>query len=89
MQLYKKKTNLWHDKRILPRCFDLGEQVLLYNSRLKLFPGKVRSQWSEHFKVVEVFPRGAIEVENEQDNHWFKVNGHRLKQYIGVEVVLP
>lgn len=67
----------------------MGEQVLLYNSRLKLFLGKLRSLWSEHFKVIEVFPRGAVEVEDEKDNHRFKVNGQRLKQYIGVGVVLP
>lgn len=61
VQLYKEKTKLWHDKRILPRSFEPGEQVLLYNSRLKLFPNKLRSQWSTPFKVLEVFPHGAVE----------------------------
>ena len=37
-KLYKEKTKLWHNKKILKRDFTLGQKVLLYNSRLKLFP---------------------------------------------------
>ena len=88
-KLYKEKTKLWHDKIILPRNFEAGERVLLYNSRLKLFPGKLRSRWSGPFKVVEVFSHGAVEVEDEQDGHRFKVNGQMLKHYFGTEGILP
>ena len=42
--IYKEKTKKWHDQRIMRREFKAGEQVLLYNSRLKLFPGKLKSR---------------------------------------------
>lgn len=77
---------MWHDKRISPRCLERGEQVLLYNSRLKLSPSKLKSQWSRPFKVVEDFPHGVVEVMDEQDGHQSKVNGHRLKHSLGVEL---
>ena len=37
-RIYKDKTNKWHDQRILRREFKAGDQVLLFNSRLRLFP---------------------------------------------------
>lgn len=54
-------------------------QVLLYNSRLKLFLGKFRPRWSGWFIVVKVFPHGDIELCDPSDGHQFKVNGHGLK----------
>ncbi|KAJ9561910.1 hypothetical protein OSB04_007070 [Centaurea solstitialis] len=43
-KIYKDKTKRWHDKRILQRNFQPGQKVLLLNSRLKLFPGKLRKK---------------------------------------------
>ena len=40
--IYKDKTKKWHDHKILRKEFKAGEQVLLYNSKLKLFPGKLK-----------------------------------------------
>ena len=51
-RIYKDKTKKWHDQKILRREFKVGDQVLLYNSRLKLFPGKLRSKWSGPYTVV-------------------------------------
>ena len=48
----------WHDKHIIRKEFELGQQVPLFNSRLKLFPGKLKSKWSSPFTVVQVFPFG-------------------------------
>ncbi|KAJ9565613.1 hypothetical protein OSB04_001579 [Centaurea solstitialis] len=78
-RVFKEKTKRWHDNRILRRKFREGDLVLLYNSRLKLFPGKLRSRWSGPFTVVRVFPYGAVEVACE--SRTFKVNGQRLKHY--------
>ena len=44
VRIYKDKTKKWHDQRILRKEFKEEEQVLLYNSRLKLFPGKLKSR---------------------------------------------
>ena len=83
MKIYKERTKRYHDRHIRhPREFRQGDQVLLFNSRLKLFPGKLKSRWSGPFVVRTVFPHGAVELEHpEHDN--FKVNGHRLKLYLG------
>ncbi|XP_015939929.1 uncharacterized protein LOC107465468 [Arachis duranensis] len=51
-KLYKKRTKLWHDKNIAIRVFEPGQKVLLFNSRLKLFLGKLKSWWSGPFVVI-------------------------------------
>ena len=51
-RLYKEKTKLWHDKRISKRQFHVGDKVLLYQSRLRLFTGKLRSRWYGPFEVI-------------------------------------
>ena len=51
-RIYKDKTEKWHDQRILRKEFKVGELVLLYNSRLILFSGKLRSRWSGPYIVI-------------------------------------
>nr|XP_009788946.1 PREDICTED: uncharacterized protein LOC104236665 [Nicotiana sylvestris] len=82
-KLYKEKTKRWHDKRIKPHHFEPGQQVLLFNSRLKLFLGKLKSRWSGPFEVVRVTPYGAIELRALNGERNFLVNGHRVKHYWG------
>ncbi|PIN12571.1 DNA-directed DNA polymerase [Handroanthus impetiginosus] len=48
-----------------------------------LFPGKLKSRWSEPFRIIEVFPHGAVELENENSRNRFKVNAQRIKHYWG------
>ena len=80
-RIYKERTKRWHDKHIVPKEFHEGDLVLLFNSRLRLFPGKLRSRWSGPFQVRKVHPHGAIEIWSEETGQ-FKVNGQRLKKYI-------
>ncbi|KAL5573927.1 hypothetical protein UlMin_023524 [Ulmus minor] len=80
------KTKAWHDKRIHPRNFEVGQQALLFNSRLKLFPGKLKSRWSGPFRIAQIFPFGAVELEDEKSGRNFKVNGQRIKHYFGGEM---
>lgn len=77
---YKARTKEWHDKHIEKKDFKEGDKVLLYNSRLKLFPGKLKSRWSGPFEVVKAFPYGSVEIKSEGTES-FKVNGQRLKKY--------
>ena len=72
-KIYKEKTKRWHDKKIL-REFKTGEQVLLYNFRLKLFPRKLKSRGSGPYTVVTSTPFGAVTLKNEYGSE-FKVNG--------------
>ena len=81
-RIYKEKTKKWHDQRILRREFKVGELVLLYNSRLRLFPGKLKSKWSGPYTVIAVTPFGAVTLRANSGNE-FKVNGQRLKHYHG------
>ncbi|MCI59441.1 hypothetical protein A2U01_0080696, partial [Trifolium medium] len=60
-----------------------GQLVLLYNSRLRLFPGKLKSRWSGPFKLLKIYPHGAIDLLDEKTGQEFKVNGQRVKQYWG------
>ena len=71
-----------HDQKILRREFKVGEQVLLYNSKLKLFLGKLKSRWSGPYTVVTSTPFGAVTLKAESGSE-FKVNGQRLKHYLG------
>ncbi|XP_073121881.1 uncharacterized protein [Henckelia pumila] len=84
-KIYKEKTKKWHDKQIVRREFELGQHVLLFNSRFKLFSGKMKSHWSGPFIVEQVFPHDAIELRC-LDGRTFKVNGQRVKHYLGNEV---
>ena len=80
-RIYKEWTKRWHDKHIISRDFKKGQKVLLFNSRLRLFPGKLRSRWLGPFEVTQVLPHGAIEIHNPTKGT-FKVNGQRLKPYV-------
>ncbi|CAL2230132.1 unnamed protein product [Prunus armeniaca] len=79
--IYKEKTKAAHDKMIRSKTFSVGQKVLLFNSRLRLFPGKLRSKWIGPFVVTNVFPYGAVQIQSFKTRHEFKVNGHRLKPY--------
>ena len=61
-RIYKEKTKGWHDKHIVRKEFEPGQQVLLFNSRLKLFPRKLKSRWSVPFTVTQNFPYGGVEI---------------------------
>ena len=80
-RIYKEKTKKWHDQRILRREFKVGELVLLYNSRLKLFPRKLKSKWSRPYTVIAVTPLESVTMIENSGNE-FKVNGQRLKHYL-------
>ncbi|GJX09496.1 hypothetical protein Tco_0199355 [Tanacetum coccineum] len=80
-QIYKEITKKWHDSRLRgDKKFINGEKVLLFNSRLKLHPGKLNSKWFRPFVVKTMYPYGAVEITN-KNGLSFKVNGQRLKKY--------
>ncbi|XP_050918670.1 uncharacterized protein LOC127136116 [Lathyrus oleraceus] len=85
-KLYKEKVKAYHDGKVHHKEFRVGQMVLLFNSRLKLFPGKLKSKWSGPFVVKEVRDYGAIVVEDPKSKESWTVNGQRLKVYHGGEV---
>ncbi|XP_059292621.1 uncharacterized protein LOC132046093 [Lycium ferocissimum] len=62
-KLYKEKTKRWHDKHIQHREFPPGQKVPLFNSRLRLFPGKLKSRWSGLFVITRITSHGAVEIQ--------------------------
>ncbi|GKB99162.1 reverse transcriptase domain-containing protein [Tanacetum coccineum] len=85
--IYKEKTKKLHDSKIKNRIFKVGDQVLLFNSRLKIFSGKLKTRWSGPFTIAQVFPYGTVEL-SQPDGPNFKVNGHRVKHYFGGDIPL-
>nr|GEU58902.1 hypothetical protein [Tanacetum cinerariifolium] len=80
--IYKEKPKKIHDSKIKNCIFNVGDKVLLFNSRLKIFFGKLKTRWSGPFTITKVFPYGTVEL-SQPDGPNFKVNGHRVKHYFG------
>jgi hypothetical protein len=80
-RIHKARIKEFHDKKILRKTFNVAQKVLLYHSRLYLFPGKLRSRWSNPFIVKHVYLDRACDIENPKNDNVFKVNGHHLKVY--------
>nr|GEV31348.1 DNA-directed DNA polymerase [Tanacetum cinerariifolium] len=83
--IYKEWTKKLHDSKIKNRIFNFGDQVLLFNSRLKIFYGKLKTRCSGRFTITRVFPYGTIEL-SQHNGLNFKVNGHRVKHYFGGDI---
>lgn len=85
-RIYKEKTKSFHDKKILKREFKVGYQVLLFNWRLRLFLGKLKSKSTGPYEIKDVRPYGAIFLVG-KDGMEFTVNGEQCKSYLANEVV--
>ncbi|GJW23631.1 reverse transcriptase domain-containing protein [Tanacetum coccineum] len=83
--IYKENMKKLHDSKIKNRIFNVGDRVLLFNSRLKIFSGKLKTCWSGPFTIIQVFPYGTIEL-SQPDGLNFKVNGLRVKHYFGGDI---
>nr|GEZ39187.1 reverse transcriptase domain-containing protein [Tanacetum cinerariifolium] len=83
--IYKERTKKLHDSKIKNRIFNVGDQVLLFNTRLKIFSGKLKTRWSGPFTITQVFPYGTIKL-SQPNGPNFKVNGHRVKHYFGGDI---
>nr|GEY87225.1 reverse transcriptase domain-containing protein [Tanacetum cinerariifolium] len=83
--VYKEKTNKIHDSKIKNSIFNVGDRVLLFNSRLNILSRKLKTRWSGPFTITKVFPYGTVEL-SQPDGPNFKVNGHRVKYYFGGDV---
>ncbi|XP_070057302.1 uncharacterized protein [Nicotiana tomentosiformis] len=67
-----EKTKRCHDRLIKPKEFHEGDKVLLYNNRLRLFPGKFKSRWTGPYVVKHVLLYDAIEIQDEEGNERWK-----------------
>ena len=81
-KLFKEKVKRWHDKRIQKREFNVGDYVLLFNSRLRLFARKLLSKCEGPYVIEEFYRSGAIKINNFEGTSPRVVNGQRIKHYI-------
>ncbi|GJS42026.1 hypothetical protein Tco_0567069 [Tanacetum coccineum] len=80
-QIYKERTKKWHDLRLRgDKNFKAGDKVLFFNSRFKMYLGKLKSKWYGPNVVKTVHRYGTVEIINKNGIN-FKVNGQRLKKY--------
>ncbi|GJS07099.1 hypothetical protein Tco_0363895 [Tanacetum coccineum] len=80
-RIYKERTNIWHDSRLRgDKDFKFGDKVLLFNSRFKMHPGKLKSRWYGPNVVKIVYPYGTVEI-IDKNGISFKVNRQRLNKY--------
>ncbi|XP_076908922.1 uncharacterized protein LOC143566013 [Bidens hawaiensis] len=81
---YKSQMKKVHDANIRLKNFEVGQKVCLYNTRMKLFMGKLKSKWTGPYLVVGVGNHGQFEIEDFDDHMRQVVNGYRLKSYLEI-----
>ena len=86
VKIYKAKTKYFHENMISKKSFEPNQKVCLFNSKLKLFPGKLRSIWDVPLVVQQVFPCGTIKILDPQDGRILTVNGQWLKAVVTNEI---
>ncbi|KAJ9538954.1 hypothetical protein OSB04_031687 [Centaurea solstitialis] len=79
-KIYKEQRKKWHDAHLKEvKVFKEGDKVLMYQTRFKFSPGKLKSRWIGPYVVLKAYPSGYVDLMTERGS--FKVNGHRLKLY--------
>nr|GEW77778.1 reverse transcriptase domain-containing protein [Tanacetum cinerariifolium] len=73
--IYKEKTKRLHDSKIKDRIFNVGDRVVLFNSRLKIFSRKLKTRWSGPFTITQVFLCGTVDL-SQTDGPNFKLSIH-------------
>ena len=87
--IYNEKTKPFHNRHIWRRSFQVNDKVWLYNSRLKLFHGKLRFWWDGPYVVLELFNDGSVLISDIKSGRQFKVNANHLKPYLTSEPPAP
>ena len=81
-KIAKEKLKRWHDQLISRKDFQKGQRILLYDSKLHIFPSKLKSRWIGFFTIHQVHSNEVVELLISNSTGSFKVNGHRLKPFV-------
>nr|CAN69674.1 hypothetical protein VITISV_028879 [Vitis vinifera] len=60
----KQRLKRWHDQLVSRKEFQKGQKVLLYDSKLHIFSGKLKLRWIGLFTIQEVYSNGVVELLN-------------------------
>ncbi|XP_057774992.1 uncharacterized protein LOC130993971 [Salvia miltiorrhiza] len=86
---YKERTKMWHDKHLRRKTLKVGQNVLLFQSKLRLMPVKLKTKWVGPFVIQSVCPNGVFEIRSLDTAKTFTVNGQRLKPYYDASSLVP
>ena len=78
----KDRLKRWHDQIVLRKKFQERQKVFLYDSKLHIFLGRLKSRWNGPYLVHKVHSNGVIEIANPKSICIVKVNGHQLEPYV-------
>ena len=78
----KQRLKRWHDQLVSRKEFQKGQKVLLYDSKLHIFSGKLKSRWIGPFIIQQVYSNGVAELLNSNSTGSLKVNGQRVKPFV-------
>ena len=81
-KIAKERLKRWHDQLVSRKDYQKGQKVLLYDSKLHIFSGKLKSRWIGPFTIHQVHSNGVVELLNSYSTQSFKVNGHRLNPFV-------
>ncbi len=81
-EVEKEKSKTWLDSKLVKKKFQVGQLVLLDNSKLRLFPRKLESRWSGPYKINKIQSQGAMELLHPDTGNSFLVNEQRVKPYL-------
>jgi hypothetical protein len=80
--LIQEQRTKWHNKYIKQKSFQPSDWALLYDSRFKIFKGKLSTRWMGPYEVDIVYDNGAVRIKTiDEKQTSLVVNGHRLKVY--------
>ena len=71
-KISKERSKKWHDQMVARKNFQKGDKVLLYDSKLYIFPGKLKSRWIGPFTIHQIYPDGAVELLNSNESQTSK-----------------
>ncbi len=81
-QVYKAREKAWHDRHIKKKHFQIGDLVLLYDSKFMNFPGKFKTHWKGPYIVQKLTNGGTVQLAKFNGEIFpSMVNRSRLKKY--------
>nr|CAN83413.1 hypothetical protein VITISV_011239 [Vitis vinifera] len=84
-KIAKEKCKRWHDQLISRKDFQKGQRDLLYDFKLHIFSGKLKSRWIGPFTIHQVYSNGVVELLNSNSTESFKVNASSFLHFANIK----